>query len=58
MNVRTFKEIRRTYGYDEVAIAPGAITINPELLLFISDFEVAPPLIVVILGIMILLNIK
>ena len=34
-----------------------AITINPELLLFISDFEVAPPLIVVILGIMILLNI-
>ena len=31
MNVRTFKEIRRTYGYDEVAIAPGAITINPEL---------------------------
>ena len=31
MNARTFKEIRRTYGFDEIAIAPGAITINPEL---------------------------
>jgi IMP dehydrogenase len=31
MNSRTFKEIRRTYGFDEVAISPGAITINPEL---------------------------
>ena len=31
MNARTFKEVRRTYGFDEVAIAPGAITINPEL---------------------------
>ena len=31
MNARTFKEVRRTYGFDEIAIAPGAITINPEL---------------------------
>ena len=26
-----FKEIRRAYGFDEVAIAPGVITLNPEL---------------------------
>ena len=26
-----FKEIRRTYGFDEVAIAPGSVTINPEM---------------------------
>ncbi len=25
------RELRRVYGFDEVAIAPGAITINPEL---------------------------
>ena len=25
-----FKEIRRAYGFDEVAIVPGSITINPE----------------------------
>ena len=25
-----FKEVRRTYGFDEVAIAPGAVTINPD----------------------------
>ena len=25
------KELRRTYGFDEVAIAPGAITVNPEM---------------------------
>ena len=31
MNARPFKEVRRAYGFDEVAIAPGAITINPEL---------------------------
>jgi len=31
MSVPQFKEIRRAYGFDEVAIAPGAVTINPEL---------------------------
>jgi len=25
-----FKEVRRAYGFDEVAIAPGAFTINPD----------------------------
>jgi IMP dehydrogenase len=31
MGVRQFKELRRAYGFDEVAIAPGGVTINPEL---------------------------
>jgi IMP dehydrogenase len=26
-----FKELRRAYGFDEVAIVPGEVTINPEL---------------------------
>ncbi|MCC6382203.1 MAG: GuaB3 family IMP dehydrogenase-related protein [Dehalococcoidia bacterium] len=26
-----FKQLRRAYGFDEVAIAPGSVTINPEL---------------------------
>ena len=26
-----FKELRRAYGFDEVAIAPGAVSINPEM---------------------------
>ncbi len=30
MAVPQFKEIRRAYGFDEVAIAPGAVTINPD----------------------------
>ena len=25
------KELRRTYGFDEVAIAPGALTVNPDM---------------------------
>jgi IMP dehydrogenase len=25
-----FKELRRSYGFDEVAIVPGDVTINPE----------------------------
>ena len=28
---RTFKELRPAYGFDDVAIAPGDITINPEM---------------------------
>ena len=31
MVVPQLKEIRRAYGFDEVAIAPGAFTVNPEL---------------------------
>ncbi|WP_416223919.1 GuaB3 family IMP dehydrogenase-related protein [Tepidiforma sp.] len=27
----TFKQLRRAYGFDEVAIVPGTVTINPEL---------------------------
>ena len=30
MGVPRFKEIRRSYGFDEVAIVPGEVTINPE----------------------------
>ena len=30
MAVPQFKEIRRAYGFDDVAIAPGAVTINPD----------------------------
>ena len=30
MDVPQFKEIRRTYGFDEVAIAPGPVTVNPD----------------------------
>ena len=28
---RDFKELRPAYGFDEVAIAPGTVTVNPEL---------------------------
>ena len=31
MSVPFFKEIRRAYGFDEVAIAPGQVTINPDM---------------------------
>lgn len=31
MKTPVFKEIKRAYGFDEVAIVPGDITINPEL---------------------------
>ena len=31
MVVPRLKELRRAYGFDEVAIAPGAFTVNPEL---------------------------
>ena len=30
MAVPRFKQIRRAYGFDEVAIVPGSVTINPE----------------------------
>ena len=38
MGVPQFKEIRRAYGFDEVAIAPGSVTINPEMTS--TDFSV------------------
>ena len=31
MGKRLFKELERSYGFDEVAIVPGQLTINPEL---------------------------
>ena len=31
MGRRLFKELDRSYGFDEVAIVPGQVTINPEL---------------------------
>ena len=30
MAVPQFKEVRRAYGFDEIAIAPGTVTINPD----------------------------
>ena len=38
MGAPLFKEFRRTYGFDEVAIVPGEVTINPELAS--TDFSV------------------
>ncbi len=34
------KELRRTYGFEEVAIVPGDVTTNPEL--SVPNFEVGP----------------
>ena len=31
MGAPTFKELRRAYGFDEVAIVPGEVTINPSM---------------------------
>lgn len=31
MSISTYRELRPAYGFDEVAIVPGAITVNPEL---------------------------
>ena len=30
MEAPRFKEVRRAYGFDEIAIAPGSFTINPD----------------------------
>lgn len=38
MGDRQVKEIRRAYGFDEVAIVPGEVTINPDLVS--TDFSV------------------
>ena len=42
-----FRELRRSYGFDEVAIVPGNITINPDqtnIKLKIEDFTFAIPI--------------
>jgi IMP dehydrogenase len=31
MSLSGFKELRPAYGFDEVAIVPGTVTVNPEL---------------------------
>ena len=31
MSYRPFKELRTAYGFDEVAIVPGEVTVNPEM---------------------------
>ena len=34
------KELRRTYGFEEVAIVPGDVTTNPEM--SVPSFEIGP----------------
>ena len=44
---RLFKELERSYGFDEVAIVPGQVTINPELTstkMTIGDLEFEIPI--------------
>jgi len=36
---RSFKELKPAYGFDDVAIAPGDITINPEMANLSTNFE-------------------
>jgi len=31
MGRRLFKELQRSYGFDDVAIVPGEVTINPDM---------------------------
>ena len=48
MTVPMFKELRRAYGFDEVAIVPGEATINPDMTstdLTIGDFVFPTPII-------------
>ena len=47
MGRRLFKELEHTYGFDEVAIVPGQVTINPELTstkMTIGDLEFEIPI--------------
>ncbi|MDP7533055.1 MAG: GuaB3 family IMP dehydrogenase-related protein, partial [SAR202 cluster bacterium] len=32
MGIPKLKELRRSYGFDEVAIVPGSVTINPGMI--------------------------
>ena len=44
---RLFKELNRSYGFDEVAIVPGQVTINPDLTstkMTIGDFSFEIPI--------------
>jgi len=48
MTVPQFKQLRRTYGFDEVAIVPGDVTINPDqtnIDFKIEDFTFSIPII-------------
>ena len=36
---RNFKELKPAYGFDDVAIAPGDITINPEMADLTTNFD-------------------
>ena len=31
MSISAYRELRPAYGFDEVAIVPGSVTVNPEL---------------------------
>lgn len=47
MGRRLFKELERSYGFDEVAIVPGQVTINPDLTstkMAIRDLEFEIPI--------------
>ena len=47
MGRKLFKELERSYGFDEVAIVPGQVTINPELTstkMTIGDLEFEIPI--------------
>jgi len=42
-----FKQLRRSYGFDEVAIVPGDVTVNPDqtnIDLEIGDFTFSIPI--------------
>ena len=46
MEVPHLKELRRSYGFDEVAIVPGSVTVNPDQTLIdfsIGDFSFGTP---------------
>ena len=48
MNVPQFKQLRRAYGFDEVAIVPGNVTVNPDqtnIELKIGEYTFAIPII-------------
>ena len=53
MGRRLFKELERSYGFDEVAIVPGQVTINPELTstkMTIGDLEFEIPIMASAIG--------
>ena len=48
MSLAVYKELRPAYGFDEVAIVPGTITVNPELIdvhFSIGEFNFAFPIV-------------